>query len=169
MAARVSAQVPPAGSVGGGGGGTAEDAVAGGAVDAEAGAAADAAIRISGADPSTASTPISATAGAISLQYTGSVSLTTANSVFNAAPFSLNGVPSEKPYKATNHYTATVGGPMIIPKLVNWQKASFNMTFQGSLNRNGSNLLGSVPTDAERAGDFSRRKGQRPGQRFSIR
>ncbi len=44
---------------------------------------------------------------------------------------------------------------MVIPKLVNWPKASFNITFQGQLNRNGSNSLGSVPTDAERAGDFS--------------
>ena len=86
---------------------------------------------------------------------TGSVSLTSQNSVLNAAPFSLNGQPSNKPYSASNHYTGTVGGPMVIPKLVNWPKASFNVTFQGQLNRNGSNLLGSVPTDAERTGDFS--------------
>jgi hypothetical protein len=87
-------------------------------------------------------------------QYTGSVSLTTKNSVLNAAPFSLNGQTSNKPYSATNNYTGTVGGPMVIPKVVNWQQASFNITFQGSLNRNGSNSLGSVPTDAERAGNF---------------
>ena len=87
--------------------------------------------------------------------YTGSVSLTAQDSVLNAAPFSLNGLPSNKPYSSTNHYTATVGGPMVIPKIVNWTRASFNITYQGSLNRNGSNLLGSVPTAAERAGDFS--------------
>jgi hypothetical protein len=91
-------------------------------------------------------------------QYTGSVSLTTRNSVLNAAPFSLNGIPSAKPYSATNNYTGTIGGPMVVPKLVNWQKASFNITFQGSLNRNGSNSLGSVPTDAERMGDFTAAK-----------
>ncbi len=87
--------------------------------------------------------------------YTGSVSLTDQNSVLNAAPFSLNGIPSQKPYSSTNNFTSTVGGPMVIPKIVNWQRASFNVTYQGSLNRNGSNMLGSVPTDAERAGDFS--------------
>ena len=88
-------------------------------------------------------------------QYTGSLSLTDRNSVLNAAPFSLNGLPSQKPYSSTNNGTATVGGPMIIPHIVNWQKASFNISLQGSLNRNGSNLLGAVPTPAERAGDFS--------------
>lgn len=88
-------------------------------------------------------------------QFTGSVSETARNSALNAAPFSLNGIPSQKPYSATNNYTATFGGPMIVPKLVNWQKASFNITYQGQLNRNGSNYLGSVPTDAIRTGDFS--------------
>jgi hypothetical protein len=90
--------------------------------------------------------------------YTGSVSLTTQNSVLNAAPFSLNGLPSQKPYAAHNNFTGTVGGPMVIPKVLNWQRASFNITYQGSLNRNGSNLVGSVPTLAERAGDFSAAK-----------
>jgi hypothetical protein len=87
--------------------------------------------------------------------YTGSVSLTAQNSVLNAAPFSLNGLPSNKPYSSTNHYTATVGGPMVIPKIVNWTRASFNITYQGSLNRTGSNQLGSVPTADELAGNFS--------------
>lgn len=44
---------------------------------------------------------------------------------------------------------------MVIPHIVNWTRASFNISYRGSLSRNGSNLLGSVPTAAERAGDFS--------------
>ena len=104
--------------------------------------------------PITVSTPVSAIAGR-NHSYNGSVSLTAQNSVLNAAPFSLNGFPSNKPYSSTNNFTATVGGPMVIPRLVNWPRASFNITYQGSLNRNGSNLLGAVPTAAEREGDFS--------------
>ncbi len=87
--------------------------------------------------------------------YTGSLSLTEQNSALNAAPFSLNGLPSQKPYSSSNNFTATVGGPMVIPKLLNWQRANFNFSYRGSLNLNGSNMLGTVPTDAERLGDFS--------------
>ena len=87
--------------------------------------------------------------------YNGSLSLTAQNSVLNAAPFSLNGIPSQKPYSSANNFTATIGGPMVIPKLINWPRASFNISYRGSLDRNGSNLLGSVPTPAERSGDFS--------------
>jgi trimeric autotransporter adhesin len=87
--------------------------------------------------------------------YSGNVSLTAQNSTLNAAPFSLNGIPSQKPYSSSNSFTATVGGPMVIPKILNWQRASFNISYRGSLNKNGSNLLGTVPTAAERTGDFS--------------
>jgi hypothetical protein len=87
--------------------------------------------------------------------YNGSVSLTVRNSALNAAPFSLNGIPSQKPYSSQNNYTATFGGPMVIPKIMNWQRASFNLSYQGSYNLNGTNQLGSVPTPAERLGDFS--------------
>ncbi len=87
--------------------------------------------------------------------YTGSLSLTEQNSALNAAPFSLNGLPSLKPYSSSNNFTATVGGPMVIPKLLNWQRANFNISYRGSLNLNGSNMLGTVPTNAERIGDFS--------------
>jgi trimeric autotransporter adhesin len=87
--------------------------------------------------------------------YTGSLSLTEQNSALNAAPFSLNGLASQKPYSSTNNFTATMGGPMVITKLLNWQRANFNFSYRGSLNLNGSNMLGTVPTDAERLGDFS--------------
>lgn len=87
--------------------------------------------------------------------YSGSVAVTAQNSALNAAPFSLNGIPSEKPYSSQNHLTAILGGPMVVPKIMNWQRANFNINYQGTLNRNGSNQLGSVPTPAERTGDFS--------------
>jgi trimeric autotransporter adhesin len=87
--------------------------------------------------------------------YSGSVALTAQNSALNAAPFSLNGIPSQKPYSSSNHLTAILGGPMVIPKIMNWQRAQFNINYQGSYNLSGTNQLGTVPTPAERSGDFS--------------
>ena len=44
---------------------------------------------------------------------------------------------------------------MVIPKLLNWQRASFNITYQGTVSRTAYNGVGTVPTQAERDGDFS--------------
>jgi hypothetical protein len=85
----------------------------------------------------------------------GSVALTVRNSAFNAAPYSLNGQSAQKPYSANNSLNATIGGPLHIPKMVNWQRAQFTVSFATSINRNGKNMVGSVPTPAERGGDFS--------------
>ena len=85
----------------------------------------------------------------------GSVALTAQNSALNAAPFSLNGLPSQKPYSSATTLNANVGGPFHIPKIVNWQRAQFTVSLATTLNRNGQNMVGSVPTAAERAGDFS--------------
>ncbi|HXB69420.1 MAG TPA: TonB-dependent receptor [Candidatus Acidoferrales bacterium] len=85
----------------------------------------------------------------------GSLSLTVRNSAFNAAPYSLNGQTAQKPYSANNTLNGTIGGPLHIPKIVNWQRAQFTVTFATSINRNGKSMVGSVPTAAERGGDFS--------------
>jgi hypothetical protein len=85
----------------------------------------------------------------------GSVALTVRNSAFNAAPFSLNGQTAQKPYSANNNLNANIGGPLRIPKIVNWQRAQYTISFGGSINRNGRSMVGSVPTLAERNGDFS--------------
>ncbi len=44
---------------------------------------------------------------------------------------------------------------MVIPKLLNWQRASFYITYQGMQSRNPYSQVSSVPTLAERDGDFS--------------
>jgi hypothetical protein len=85
----------------------------------------------------------------------GSVAVTVRNSALNAAPYSLNGQPAQKPYSANNNLNANIGGPLHIPKIVNWQRAQYTISFGASLARNGKSMLGSVPTAAERAGDFS--------------
>ena len=38
---------------------------------------------------------------------------------------------------------------------MNWPRAQFTVSFSGALNRSGSSMVGSVPTAAERGGDFS--------------
>jgi trimeric autotransporter adhesin len=87
--------------------------------------------------------------------YTGSVALTLANSALNAAPFSLNGTPAPKPSSDRAAYVGNVGGPMVIPKILNWPRAQFQLNYQGTTQRSGSSQLSEVPTPAERQGDFS--------------
>jgi hypothetical protein len=67
----------------------------------------------------------------------------------------VNGQPSVKAPSDRANYTGTIGGPMVIPKLLNWQRASFNITYQGSNARSGSSSPGTVPTSLERMGNFS--------------
>jgi carboxypeptidase family protein len=89
-------------------------------------------------------------------QYTGSVFINLNNSVLNAAPFSLNGKPAPKPSYDQARFGANFGGPLIIPKMPqSWQRSSFFITYQGAVSRNPYSQIASVPTAAERGGDFS--------------
>jgi trimeric autotransporter adhesin len=88
-------------------------------------------------------------------QYTGSVFITLANSALNASPYSLNGEKVVKPSSDSAHFGVNVGGPMVIPKLLNWKRAAFYFTYQGVVSRNPFEQVSSVPTAAERMGNFS--------------
>jgi hypothetical protein len=78
------------------------------------------------------------------------------NGALNATNFSLTGVPIEKPSYSSNRFGVSFTGSPSIPGLL---KAStkqfifFNVT--GQRNINPLNLYGTVPTIAERSGDFS--------------
>jgi hypothetical protein len=87
--------------------------------------------------------------------YTGSVFITLQNSALNAAPFSLNGQSQPKPSSDNAKFGVNIGGPMVIPKILNWQRASFYFTYQGTQSRNPYSSVSTVPTPAERNGDFS--------------
>jgi hypothetical protein len=87
--------------------------------------------------------------------YTGSVFITLANSALNAAPFSLNGQDEPKPSSDQARFGVNIGGPMVIPKLLNWKRAAFYFTYQGTVSRNPYSQVSSVPTLAERSGNFS--------------
>jgi len=87
--------------------------------------------------------------------FQGSIALTLANSALNAAPFSLNGTPAAKPSSDRAAYVGNLAGPMIIPKIMNWQRAQFQLNYQGTTARSPTSSLSEVPTPDQRMGNFS--------------
>lgn len=88
-------------------------------------------------------------------ELTGSAFIYLNNSYLNAAPFSLNGKTAAKPSYDQARYGINIGGPVIIPKLVNLPRWSFYFTYSGTHSRNPYSAVSSLPTPEERAGDFS--------------
>jgi len=88
-------------------------------------------------------------------QYNGNLAFSLDNSALDAKPFSLTGQDTPKAAYAHFRSTGTFGGPLKIPHLLNGQKTFFNINYQLSRSRNASIATGLVPTEAERAGDFS--------------
>ena len=80
----------------------------------------------------------------------------------NAAPFSLNGQAVPKPSSSREQFGVNFGGPLVIPKLLNWKRANFYFTYQGTISRNPFNQAASLPTEAERTGDFSQAATNKP-------
>jgi len=87
--------------------------------------------------------------------YTGSVVVNVNNSALNAAPFALNGQSVPKPSSQRASVAGNVGGPLRIPKLVTNDKWFVYLTLQGSLNHSASDQVGTLPSLAERSGDFA--------------
>jgi trimeric autotransporter adhesin len=87
--------------------------------------------------------------------YSGSVFIKLENSALDAAPYSLNGRDEPKPSYAMSSFGLNVGGPLNIPKILHYPRASFYLTYQGAQSRNPYSQQSSVPTLAERSGDFS--------------
>ena len=88
-------------------------------------------------------------------KYTGSVFLDVTNSALNAAPYSLNGLTAPKPSSGSGRFGFNAGGPLRIPKLITSDKYLLYVNYTGQRARSGNSLTSSVPTLAERAGDFS--------------
>jgi len=77
-------------------------------------------------------------------------------SALNATPFFTNSAGKTKSVTRYNQYGATLGGPVIVPKAFNGRnKVFFFFAYEGIKNSAPGGTLRSVPTDAERAGDFS--------------
>jgi trimeric autotransporter adhesin len=85
--------------------------------------------------------------------YNGGVSVQFGNSAWDARPFSFGDQPQPRPSYSDVQIGASFGGPMKIPRLRN--KALVFLGFQHLDNHDATTQSALVPTDAERAGDFS--------------
>ena len=78
------------------------------------------------------------------------------NSALNAEPYSLQGQPQEQPANGTNRFGITFMSAPYIPGLTKPSgKDTVFLTISGSRNSSPVDQYATVPTDAERAGDFS--------------
>ncbi len=80
------------------------------------------------------------------------------NSIFNARPYSLTQTNPPKISSYNSAFGATLGGPLIIPKVYNGRdKTFFFISYTGGRSRNPVDSFATVPTDPERGGDFTDR------------
>jgi trimeric autotransporter adhesin len=77
------------------------------------------------------------------------------NSALNARPFSVNGLLEPKAAYAQNYFGFSAGGPLFIPKLFHAEKVFWFMNYNGTRLRNGVDQSYTVPTAAERLGNFA--------------
>ena len=78
------------------------------------------------------------------------------NSLLNAEPFSLRGQPQEQPESGTNRFGLTFMSAPYIPGLTKPSgKDTVFLTLSGSRSSSPVDDYATVPTDAERAGNFS--------------
>lgn len=77
------------------------------------------------------------------------------NSVANARPFSLSGSDVEQPAYAQSRFGIVAGGPLSIPKIVKDPSTTFFVSYFGTRAKNPQINFATVPTAAERTGDFS--------------
>src|SRR5499426_815139 len=59
----------------------------------------------------------------------GNLSYTLSDSALDAAPYSLTGQPSSKPEYIQNRFSASVGGPLVIPKLLKSTTTNYTVTY----------------------------------------
>jgi hypothetical protein len=89
-------------------------------------------------------------------QLQGQLSYTLGGSPLDAAPYSLNGQPVNKPSYLQQRIAGSVGGQFKIPHLFDLgPKTSFFLNYTGNHSSNAYSAYSTVPTDAERAGNFS--------------
>ena len=90
--------------------------------------------------------------------YQGTVNYTFGGAILNAAPFQLNpSAPTSEPQYAQNTAGVTFGGPVKIPGIYKDtnRRTNFQVNYQGNRSNNVFDQYATVPTDAQRSGDFS--------------
>jgi len=87
------------------------------------------------------------------------------DSVFDARQFSFSGLEQSKPSYIQNNFGAFLGGPFSIPHIYNGKdRSSFFVGYTGLRSRSPFDSTVTVPTEAERLGDFSRTISQVGGE-----
>jgi hypothetical protein len=77
-------------------------------------------------------------------------------SIFNAQPFALLGQPQDQPSNGSNRFAITFMSAPYIPKLTKPSgKDTVFLTLSGTRQSTPDDFYATVPTDAERNGDFS--------------
>ncbi len=77
------------------------------------------------------------------------------NSALDAKPYSLSGSALEQPGYAQSRFGFVGGGPLSIPKIVKDPSTNFFISYFGTRAKNPQVNFATVPTAAERNGDFS--------------
>ena len=86
----------------------------------------------------------------------GTVYYSANDAVLNAAPFSLTGQPTTNPAYLQQRFGALIGGPLFIPHIYNGaSKTFFFLHYNGTLGDTPYSFFSTVPTLAERSGNFS--------------
>ncbi len=86
----------------------------------------------------------------------GNANYTLGGAMFDAAPYPLNGRVREEPDYVQQRYGSAFGGPLNIPKIYNGgTRTSFFINYSGNHSRTPVDAYSTVPTLAERNGDFS--------------
>ena len=86
----------------------------------------------------------------------GNANYNLGGSMFDAAPYTLNGRVREQPDYVQQRYGTSIGGPLTIPRVFNGgTRTSFFFNYAGNASRTPVDTYSTVPTLAERAGDFA--------------
>ncbi len=88
-------------------------------------------------------------------QIHGQASFSLANSAVNAKPFSLNGLDVPQAAYAQSRFSLIFGGPLVVKHLVKDPSTQFFFTYFGTRSRAPQLFAETVPSAAERGGDFS--------------
>ena len=86
----------------------------------------------------------------------GNISERYTNSVLDAHPYPLNVAESPRIPSYSEQLGATIGGPLVIPKIYNGgNKTSFFLNYSMTRGKSPFDSIANVPTQLERSGDFS--------------
>jgi hypothetical protein len=86
----------------------------------------------------------------------GNITESYTNSVLDAHPYPLNVAESPRIPSYSEQWGATIGGPLVIPKIYNGgNKTSFFVNYSMTRGKSPFDSFTTVPTPAERTGDFS--------------